>query len=250
MTSTPILSQSGRLRALFRVFFPRRRATQGDLHTAWLQQEALPAIVKKSPVAKRYLELLGPLAWDRFPERNLQRNWGQPTIPYAAFILAYLAKLNEGKDSLGQLRVFLLEHPELSWLFGFPQAVSNPPQPGLGREASLPTTRHLTHMLRTLPNAVLQFLLADSVRLIREELAAQGVQTGACISLDTKHILAWVKENNPKAYVEDRYDKTKQPAGDPDCKLGCKRRHNRRKAGSQPETPGPTPTKHPGPAKE
>ena len=28
---------------------------------------------------------------------------------------------------------------------------------------------------------------------------------------DTKHILAWVKENNPKQYVEDRYDKTKQP---------------------------------------
>lgn len=36
-----------------------------------------------------------------------------------------------------------------------------------------------------------------------------------------------MKENNPKAYVEDgRYDKTKQPAGDPDCRLGCKRKHN------------------------
>jgi hypothetical protein len=44
---------------------------------------------------------------------------------------------------------------------------------------------------------------------------------------DTKHILAWVKENNPKQYVEDRYNKTKQPKGDPDCKLGCKKRRNR-----------------------
>ncbi|MBE7471966.1 MAG: hypothetical protein HS114_22755 [Anaerolineales bacterium] len=45
------------------------------------------------------------------------------------------------------------------------------------------------------------------------------------ISLDTKHILAWVKENNPKAYVleGDRLDKTRQPKGDRDCKLGCKR---------------------------
>jgi len=50
---------------------------------------------------------------------------------------------------------------------------------------------------------------------------------GETISLDTKHILAWVKENNPKAYVSDRYDKSKQPQGDPDCKLGCKRRHNK-----------------------
>jgi hypothetical protein len=39
--------------------------------------------------------------------------------------------------------------------------------------------------------------------------------------------LAWVKENNPKAYVPDRFNKAKQPAGDPDCRLGCKRRHNR-----------------------
>ena len=104
-------------------------------------------------------------------------------------------------------------------------------------------------MLRVLPNAVLQFLLADSVRLIREELAALGMQTGTCISLDTKHILAWVKENNPKAYVENRYDKARQPAGDPDCKLGCKRRHNRRQAGSEPETPS-TPAKNPIPATE
>ena len=101
-------------------------------------------------------------------------------------------------------------------------------------------------MLRKLPNAVLQFLLSDTVRLIRAELAVLGVQTGACISLDTKHILAWVKENNPKTYLEDRYDKTRQPKGDPDCKLGCKRRHNRRKAGSEPETPStPQEKSHP-----
>ena len=61
--------------------------------------------------------------------------------------------------------------------------------------------------------------------------------------------MAWVRENNPKAYVENRYDKTQQPAGDPDCKLGCKRRHNRRKAGSEPETPA-TPKKNPIPAKD
>jgi hypothetical protein len=46
--------------------------------------------------------------------------------------------------------------------------------------------------------------------------------------VDTKHILAYVQENNPKAYVKgsDRLDKTRQPKGDPDCKLGCKRKRN------------------------
>jgi hypothetical protein len=250
MIGNPILSQIEHLQELFQVFLPFGRSHRPDLHSAWLRQEQLPAFVQKSPVAKRYLELLGPLSWDHLPERNLRRNWGQTTIPFASFIEAYLIKLNEGKDSVGDLRLYLTENPELIWLLGFSLAVSNPAGLGLDIRASLPTTRHLTHMLRTLPNSVLQFLLADSVRLIREELAAQGVQTGECISLDTKHILAWVKENNPKAYVEDRYDKTKQPAGDPDCKLGCKRRHNRRKTGSEPEIPATTPTKNPIPAKD
>jgi hypothetical protein len=54
-----------------------------------------------------------------------------------------------------------------------------------------------------------------------------GHDFGQTVSIDTKHILAWVRENNPKAYIkEGRFDKTQQPQGDPDCKLGCKRRRN------------------------
>jgi hypothetical protein len=90
--------------------------------------------------------------------------------------------------------------------------------------------------------------------LILAELRQLGIQAGDCISLDTKHVIAWVKENNPKAYVENRYDKTKQPPGDPDCRLGCKRRHNRKAKqplGQDPspglEPPGGTPTRNPVP---
>ena len=180
----------------------------------------------------------------------MQRNWGQPTVPYTAFIAAVLLKLNEDKISMGDLRLFMLEHPELIWLLGFPLALSNPGPLGFDAQASLPTTRHLTRMLREMPNAILQFLLADSVRLVREALASQGMQIGECISLDTKHILAWVKENNPKAYVEDRYDKTKQPAGDPDCKLGCKRTHNRREKQPLGQEVHPTPLNNALPAKD
>jgi hypothetical protein len=42
---------------------------------------------------------------------------------------------------------------------------------------------------------------------------------------------------NPKTFVKDRYDKTKQPAGDPDCKLGCKRKRNQRTRRESPQTP-------------
>ena len=248
MIGNPILTQVERIKTAIRLILPlKKRDQRPNLHSASLQRIKMPHLIQHSPVANRYLDLLGVLDWAHLPERNLERNWGQRTIPYAAFIAAYLVKLNEGQNSLGDVRIFLSENPALTWLFGFPLAISKPEKGEIGIACNLPTTRHLTHMLRALPNKVLQFLLEDTVHLIRADLAKLGVQTGECISLDTKHILAWVKENNPKAYVETRFDKTQQPSGDPDCKLGCKRRHNRRKPGSEPPSPM-TPTQNPVPA--
>jgi hypothetical protein len=51
-------------------------------------------------------------------------------------------------------------------------------------------------------------------------------------------VIGWVKENNPKAYVKDRFNKHRQPKGDPDCRLGCKRQHNQ-------GPPDGTPTRNP-----
>lgn len=206
MIGSSILSRFGRFTDPFRVFFPTHKQVRPDLHAAWLQPNRLSHLVNQSPVAQHYLDLLGPLAWDHLPERDLNRNWGQTTIPYSAFIPACLVKLNEGQASMSDLRSFIVEHPELVELFGFPLPVSNPGQTGFDVNASLPTARHFTRMLRQLPNAGLQFLLADSVRLIREALRAEDVPVGDCISLDTKHILACVKENNPKVLVKNRFD--------------------------------------------
>jgi hypothetical protein len=210
-----------------------------DLHLARLQPGRLPMFVKECPSAMRILDLIGAIAWDQFPERNLSRDWGRTTIPYATFSAACLLKLNEGLVSMDDLRQYLAEHPAFIWLLGFPLVFSSKFSCGFDPSASLPTQRHLTRMLRSIPNHILQFLLAESVRLIRQELARLNVLTGDCISLDTKHIIAWVKENNPKAYVSDRFNKHKQPVGDPDCKLGCKRKHNRQIV--EPLTPAKNP---------
>ena len=146
---------------------------------------------------------------------------------------------------MAALELTLSENPVLIWLAGFPLAPDRQAALGFDAQASLPTERHLTRMLRAMPNSALQFLLADSVRLILAQLPAIKQEPPQCISLDTKHVLAWVKENNPKAYVAERFDKTQQPAGDPDCKLGCKRRHNQ--AGAKPPAQ-PTPVSNPVPA--
>lgn len=220
--------------------FQRKRM---DLHTSVEQATHLPHFVQECPSAMRILKLLSPIAWDQFPERNLVRNWGRTTIPYSSFSAACLLKLNEGLVSMDDLRQYLVEHPAFIWLMGFPLIPSPKHICGFDPSASLPTQRHLTRMLRTMPNQGMQFLLSESVRLIRQELAAVKVLNSDCISLDTKHILAWVRENNPKAYVAERFNKNKQPVGDPDCRLGCKRRHNRQV--SEPFTP----TQYPLPAR-
>jgi hypothetical protein len=246
MTGNPILSRFWPFQRPFRTSSYSPGARWPDLHWLWLHPETLPRFAAETPVIRRTLDLLGPLDWPRFPERNLTRHWVQPAVSYAAFAGAMLVKLNQGLASMGDLRQYLVEHPALIPLLGFQTVRSRAYTCGFDPQASLPTSRHLTRMLREIPNSVLQYLLAGSVRLIQAELRQRQLTMGECISLDTKHILAWVKENNPKAYVEDRYDKHKQPAGDPDCKLGCKRQHNRRKK-QQPlgQEPPPTPKYYP-----
>jgi len=121
---------------------------------------------------------------------------------------------------MSSLRQYLVENPSLIWLLGFPLVASGKHPAGFDPDASLPTQRHLSQMLRSIPNAGLQFLLTDSVRMILEELSVHSVSAGDSISLDTKHILAWVRENNPKQYVENRYDKNRQAQGRPGLQAG------------------------------
>jgi hypothetical protein len=163
-------------------------------------------------------------------------------MPLASLAAAYLVKLDQHLTSIGHLRQYLVEHPALVWMLGFPLVPAPQSVWGFEAAASLPTTRHLGRLLRTVPNAKLQFLLDSTVQCLQEALPAD-VDFGRCISMDTKNILAWVKENNPKAYIKkgDRYDKNQQPKGDPDCRLGCKRRRNQRTSKEPPPTPPDNP---------
>ena len=102
----------------------------------------LPTFVAACPVAWKYRVLLGPLDWAHFPERPTDRPWpGPQPARRAPFVAAYLVKLHEGKPSMGQLHRFLLEHPALVGLLGFP-LVPDPTAPqGFDVAASVPTRR-------------------------------------------------------------------------------------------------------------
>jgi hypothetical protein len=220
----------------------------------------LPRFVADCAVARKYLDLLGPLDWEHFPERDPRKPWPGPRpAPRAPYVAAFLVKLEENKPSMRKLRDFLVEHPALVWSLGFPLVPSSAFDYGFDVQASLPSPRQFGRILRTLPNPALQFLLDGAVARIRCELPEE-VPFGDVVAGDTKHIIAFVKENNPKVFIEDRYDKTKRLKGDPDCRLGCKKKHNRGPADEKPvegaaadssppeAPPGGTPTTNPIPA--
>jgi len=224
-----------------------------DLSQLARPQAVVPPFVTDCPVAQKYLALLGPLDWTRFPERDPARAWpGFPPLPRAPFVAAYLVKIDQRLRYMSDLRHFLVVHPALIWILGFPLQPSVGSRWGFDPEISLPTARLFLQVLRTLPNEALQFLLDGTVSRLAQALPPH-LRFGEQISGDTKHILAWVRENNPKVYIkEGRYDKTRQPKADPDCRLGCKKKHNQRSSGegtpTQPASPPPTPTTNPVPA--
>lgn len=204
---------------------------------AQLPRHELPTFVQESAAALKYLELLGGLAWDEFPEADpAGPKRGPKPAPRAPFVAAYLIKVDKGLKSMPKLCEYLIENPAVVWILGFELQPSRAYRWGFDVAASLSQPRHYNRILRKLRPDQLEFLLQGTVHLIRDALPTD-VAFGNEVSLDTKHIVAWVKENNPKEFIkEGRFDKTKQPAGDPDCKLGCKRRHNKRE--SQPTHDG------------
>lgn len=218
-------------------------------HLAHQPETSLPQFVRESAAALKYLALLGTLDWEHFPERESGRAWpGATPAPRAPLAAAFLIKLDKGLKSMSKLREYLVEQPALTWILGFPLQASSAYSWGFDVDASLPTHRHMSRILRELPRTQSEFLLRSSVHLLKNALPDE-LGFGDEISLDTKHIIAWVRENNPKEFIRGgRFHKDKQPKGDPDCKVGFKANGNQPRSTpqsqptpSEPVTP-PTPT--------
>ena len=86
MMNEPVITQS--IPRSFPFGNAKTPKKQPDLHTLCQFPDYLPQCATSSITIMRCLDLLGPLDWGHFPERNLQRNWGQFTIPYAALAAA------------------------------------------------------------------------------------------------------------------------------------------------------------------
>lgn len=188
-----------------------------------LDQHTLILLRERDPLVQRYRAFFAHLDWSVVPERDARRAWpGSPPQPTAAYVKVLLIKLCEHKEYVTQVRRFLVDHPLLVLEIGF-RPVPDATQPyGFDVERTLSGDRWLRHWQQHLDNALLQALLRPTVQALRAEIPGLG-QT---VAYDVKHLYAWVQENNPKAYVPARYNPARQPAGDPDCRLGVKTSSN------------------------
>jgi len=196
------------------------------------------SLTKKSLLACRHVTQswpsIGPFFalfdWGQVPERDEQKAWpGSPPHPEKAYIKALLIKKCENFAYVTQLRCFLVKHPLLVLEIGFmPVADADTPY-GFDVEQTVPCDRWLRHKQQWLANDTLQALFQQTVATLQTEIPGLG-QT---VVADVKHIYAWVKENNPREFIPDRFDPDQQPSGDPDCRLGVKRSSNQEDATGQ-----------------
>jgi hypothetical protein len=117
----------------------------------------------------------------------------------------------EGLQYATRLRDSLLTHPLLVIDLGFTLVLDREAPYGFDVERTVPSRQWWNHTLRHLDRDPLTALLASTVQALKGEIAGLG----DVVAFDVKHIYAWVQENNSRAYVPDRSDKTRIPAGDP-----------------------------------
>jgi hypothetical protein len=188
-----------------------------------LDQSVLTTLLTVDPLVQQYRTFFALLDWsflDRGPDARSSR--GRPAHPESAYLKAFFIRQHQQFSYTSQLRRFLVQHPLLIIELGFHLTLDPSAPYGFDIEHTLPTRFWFSHKLRCFDPDVLQEFLRATVTALQAEIPGLG----EVVAFDVKHIFAWVKENNDNAYVPDRYDKTRQLVGDPDCRLGVKKRTN------------------------
>lgn len=169
------------------------------------------------------MPFFGLLDWAEIPERAETHVWpGSPPHPQRAYVKALRVKTNERFESCTELRRFLVKHPALVVALEFRLVLDPTKSDGFDVERSVPSARHLRRRLQTFENGLLQRLLNDTAQTLRLAIPTLGTS----VAFDVKPIYAWVRENNPRERIPNRFDPKRQPQGDPDCKLGVKESRN------------------------
>ncbi len=186
-------------------------------------QTVLEPLMQQDKMIQRYRAFFSLIDWTPVHQYQTERTPSdRPTHPEEAYIKAFLVKIIEGKTYMIQLRDFLIEHSLLVVELGFRLHLDPTQLHGIDVEKTVPKKRWLNAKLHTFNNNLLQDLFAGTVHALKSAIPGMG----ETIAIDVKHIYAWVRENNPRESIKDRFCKDRQPKGDPDCKVGVKKSTN------------------------
>ena len=192
--------------------------------SAVFDQSTLTALLDHDPLVADYRAFFAWLNWSLVEQWQARRSpRGRPPHPERAYLKAFLVRLREGLLFTSQLRRFLLAHPLLVIELGFELHLDASQPYGFDVERTLPSEQWLRAKLRCLDQALLHELLHATVQALADEIPGLG----EVVAFDVKHIYAWVKQNNLRVSMVDRFCKEQQPRGDPDCRVGVKRSTNR-----------------------
>lgn len=191
--------------------------------SAIFDQSILSALLEYDAVVQDYRDFFALLDWQLVEHWQQQRSGrGRPGHPTSAYLKAFLIRIREGFLYTTQLRRFLVKHPLLVLDLGF-HLVLDPRAPyGFDVEQTVPCNYWLRQQLRQFDQDLLQALLRATVAALQEEIPGLG----EVVAFDVKHIYAWVRENNQRESIRDRFCKERQPKGDPDCRVGVKKSTN------------------------
>jgi hypothetical protein len=190
----------------------------------WVLQRLEPLIISdnwnlqpplglwKDPKVQEYEEIFWYFDFSGLPRPKC----GPKKNTSEVYAKAFLIKVNEKLQHSSELRDFFLEHPQLIPLVGF-YHVYNETTGTLNLQRTVVSARHFRRKLQTIENQHLKLLLKQTL----DQLQDRDLLKGTTIA-DTTEILAWVKENNLKQRVDNRFDKTRSIKGFPPCSLGAK----------------------------
>lgn len=198
-----------------------------------LDQSTVALLREHDPLVQRYRAFFAELDWTALEQRDAARHQPGPhPHPETAYLKAFLVKICEEKRYMTQLRTFLIEHPLLVLELGFRPLADPTAFYGFDVQRTVPTDRWFRAKLRKLDPFVLSDLLRQTVRALQAEIDGLG----EIVAIDVKHIYAWVRANNPRESMRDRFIKDNQPKGDHDCRVGGKTCTNQMQAdGSKKE---------------
>lgn len=186
-------------------------------------QSTLAALLEHDPLIQEDRAFFALFDWSVVEQWEAVRSGrGRPSHPESAYLKAFLVRIKEGLQYTKELRDYLVKHPLLVIELGFTLVLDQNAPYGFDVERTIPSRYWLGEKLRQMSPRLLSALLASTVQALKAEIPGLG----EVVAFDVKHIYAWVKENNWRAYVPERYDTTRIPVGDPECRLGVKRSTN------------------------